>query len=627
MKPFLTPRRLPTALTALLVIIAPGALTTAHAQAELAAKPVSSELRQRLRAAILELAAAPPNIVNVRPDLALPLAQVGDWDGALRLLRDDINAPRHRDALWQRRAYQLARAGKWREVPAAAAHITRVAVRADVLLFAARSAMDRGVVLETPLAGSAELKALMLQACALLARGGTRDQKIYSATLWARGGDYEAARRVFARELASARRWDAAQNAKYKRYAKFPGSGPFVHQTEQDVLRAQARAGFMRDALRDAGEPDDFLLGWLIAYARTREDREALDRIIETLPECRRITPRYELSMAASMRGDKEQGRAWYQQARALAAVAPMPAKVSPDARVMNFGQAQFAVLAARALHDAALEAEALQELRVAAAQVPTSPSSLKPNEIEVFATATELVVFRELGGATSGPAPPRLDEIATELMAAPPSKVQFRGLEMAASHYLHNRQTAKLLPVAQTMLRTAQQLAKEEAAKRAKQPSRFNPYWPTPPRVLTSIFWLQRAGDTGTEPFAREFARNAPPRERPYAAMTLLQLGFPTLADSICDPLREIPRMEAVRLRPSKSVIAEWGFFQSWNEFAAAEARYRAPDAPFRWYHKLPTPSSRAEVLRAWVAALYPQPRQTPPYVTVTPEGSESAS
>lgn len=90
----------------------------------------SAPVRQKLRAAILEIAASSnANVENIRPDLALPLAQLGDWDAALRLLRSDLNAAWRSDELWQWRAYQLAQAGKWRAVPAIAAHIQRRDVR------------------------------------------------------------------------------------------------------------------------------------------------------------------------------------------------------------------------------------------------------------------------------------------------------------------------------------------------------------------------------------------------------------------------------------------------------------------------------------------------------------------
>jgi hypothetical protein len=584
--------------------------------------PVSSQVRQKLRVAILEVAASPdPNVVNVRPDLALPLAQVGDWNAALRLLKDDLNAPQHSDELWQWRAYQLARAGKWREVPVAASNIRRVAVRADALLFAARTMVDRGIMLDAPDAASGELKALLLAASPLLKRDATIQQRAYYGYLWARGGDYGAAERVFARTVEAAKRLDAHQIAEYKENPRDPVHTPFSSRSTESVLLLQARSGLLQSALRRADQANDYLLGWWIAAARTQADLHALSRIVEKLPAERRVQHLFELSMVSSMRGDKVEGRVWFEQARQLATTA------APALTRAQTGSAMFAFYAAHFLQDTALEAQTMEELRALAAELPESSRFMKAEEIAVLPAFLDLQARAMLGDAAPMPSLARLNEITAQLQAAPPSDMQFRALETVATHYFLHKQPGKLLSVAQTLLQTARSLAAAETTAREKKPIIISPYWPRSPRVLTAVFWLQRAGDAQTAAtFAREFARSVPERERPYAAMALFQLGFPRLADSVFDPKREIPRIAAYQREQWKKKRIDWDTFTSWGDFAATEAQFRAPDAPFRWLDKVEGVHGRAQVLRGWIAALYPEPRQIAPFVHVSPTGSSSS-
>jgi len=250
----------------------------------------------------------------------------------------------------------------------------------------------------------------------------------------------------------------------------------------------------------------------------------------------------------------------------------------------------------------------------------------LTPEEITILLPLLDLKREQMVGDALPPLSSARLDEIAATLRAAPASELQFRALEIVATQYFLRKQPKKLLPVTQTLLQTAQALAAAERAKLDKESGFFNPYRPQPPRVLTAIFWLQRAGDEATAAnFARDFARHVPARERPYAAMTLFQLGFPQLADSIFDPVREIPRIAAQRRADWKRNRVDWSLFTSWDEFAAAEARFRAPDAPFRWFDKV-AKENRAQVLRTWVMALYPEPGLKSPFVRVTPAGSSAS-
>ncbi len=270
-------------------------------------------------------------------------------------------------------------------------------------------------------------------------------------------------------------------------------------------------------------------------------------------------------------------------------------------------------------------------ELRAAVKQESSQNSAVKqflqPEEIDLFPILLDLKAGQMLGDEGTPVSSVRLNEIAIELQKTPPSELQFRALETVAGVYFSQKQTDKLKTIAQAMLESARVLEVAERKKRAeKGPSPFNPYWPRSPFVLSAVFWLQRAGDdTTATAFAREFARNVPDREKPYAAMALFQLGFPDFADSVFDPIQEIPRVTKAIRENQKIKKTDWSLFQSWNEFAAAEARYRAPDAPFRWFGKLDN-NARASVLRDWVAALYPPPVQQPPFVNVTLGRSSSS-
>jgi len=390
----------------------------------------------------------------------------------------------------------------------------------------------------------------------------------------------------------------------------------------------QARAGLLQAALRHADQADHFLLGWWIAAARTRADLEALSRIIEKLPTERRIEHLFMLSMTSSVHGDKAQGRIWFEQARQLAATAS-PAAASPAAKERGAGAHHVidAFYAAHFLQDAAFQAQTAEELRAFAAQLPSSARFIKPEEIAVLPAFLDLQARGMRGDAAPLPSLARLDEITAGLRAAPASDMQFRMLEIVAVHYFLKKRPEKLLPVAQALLQSARTLAAAEMAARQKKDGFFNPYWPRSPRVLTAIFWLQRAGDVQTAPtFAREFARTVPQRERPYAAMALFQLGFPKLADSVFDPIVEIPRLAARQREEWKKKRVDWNAFTSWGDFAASEARFRAPDAPFRWFGKLESVHQRGQVLHAWIAALFPEARQKAPLVSVSPTGSSSS-
>jgi hypothetical protein len=273
------------------------------------------------------------------------------------------------------------------------------------------------------------------------------------------------------------------------------------------------------------------------------------------------------------------------------------------------------------------LEAQTKEELRAIATQIPASERFLKPEEIAALPAFLDLEAPRMLGDMAPPLSPARLDEISAELRAAPPTDMQFRALETLAAYFFLQKQPEKLLSVAQAMLQTAKTLATAEAAEREKKGTFFNPYWPTSPRVLTSVFWLQRAGDQETaKTFAHEFARSVPQRERPFAAMALFQLGFPQLADSIFDPKVEIPRLAALSRETWKKNRVNWGLFSSWGDFAATEARFRAPDAPFRWFNKVEGAYGKAQVLRSWISALYSQPQQRAPFVSVSSTGSSSS-
>lgn len=489
------------------------------------------------------------------------------------------------------------------------------------VLFAARKAIERGATLYPSDAQAQDLKKLLLSASSLLETNGSIKQKAYFGYLWARGGDLRAAERVFERTFQAALKADAQTREQLKtKTDKDIGRIPSSADEARNVLLLQARAGLLQSALRHADQADDYLLGWWIGMARTQFDLRALSQIVENWPAPRRAQHWFSLSIANSARGDLKQGRIWFERGRRIAQQNAALTRTNQQNVMLSFFAAHF-------LQDAALKSQTAQELRDLAEQQPASARFIKPEEIAAMPAMLDLSVKVQMGDSVASISAARLEQIAAQLGAAPPSDVQFRALEIVAAHYFLRKQPEKLLPVARTLLQTARALAQQAAAKRDKTSSLFNPYWPQPPRVLTAIFWLQRAGDQkSAATFAREFARAVPPKERPYAAMTLLQLGFSALADSVFDPQREIPLLLARQRENWENREVDWDAFWQWGEFAASEARFRAPDAPFRWFDQIQGAQSRAPVLRSWIGALYPEPNQDKPFVFVSPTSTSSS-
>ena len=460
-----------------------GVSVAANAQAPLPTpQPLSSPVRQRLRAAILEVASSrDPNVVNIRPALASPLARLGDWNGALRLLRYDMNAPANYNELWHWRACQLAHAGKWNAVAPAAAHIKHLPVRADALLFAARTAIDRGVMLHAPGEASRQLETLLLAASPLLEKGAGIQQKAYSGYLWARGGDPISARRVFERTLASAKVADDLTEKQSKKNVK--DSSPMRFQSGRDntrmVLAFEAHAGQFQMALRHVVQVSDStqvrqqLLYPLVHMARTPADIKTVAGMFDKWPDLRRTDLLFSLSILNSAQGDREQGRFWFEQARQLAAANEEATSTKENAyRGSRFSSdrvsdALWAVYAAHFLQDVALKVQTTQKLRVLAKQLPATSRFMKVEEVEVLPAWLDLQGRQRLGLA--GPlTPENMDRITAVLLAASPSDLQFQSLETVASYYFLEKRPRKLLPVAQRMFQTARILNAAEQFKRS---------------------------------------------------------------------------------------------------------------------------------------------------------------
>ena len=620
-------------------------LTTApiaRAQQPPPAPPIiTSQLRQRLRAEILRTASQTnARYSNTRPTLALPLAQLGDWKTALRWTakENDMNSPRQANILWHWRAMQLARGGKWNEVAPAAAHLSQPAVRADALLFAARQMIERGVRLGSPLPQSRQLEEFLNSAASLLASASSAQQS-YRAYLYARGGDVAASRRIFARIMPQAQRQDARSLIEAKT-SKGERVSYFTADNVRAVLRWQATSGLLSDTVNYAknhlDSADDISLSWWIAGARNSSDLKSLDELVEQLPTSKRVLSLFSLAMSNANLGYRDRAIAQFESAHQLIpeilATDKSKYALTPDKQQNAILQdrAYFiypALLTALVIKDDDLIAQTETELREVARAMPPKSNFIKLEEIPSMAPAYKLFT-PEVFTADKPLSASELAGIFEQLRAAPPSDLQFRALENLATRFYLLRKNDELLQVAQTMLSTARALQKAESAKRAaEKPSLFNPYWPQSPRVLTSIFWLQRAGDAATATqFARGFAQKVPANERPYAALALTQLGFFDLADQVFDPKIEIPRVAAQQAANWKTNRVDWSLFASWNDFAATQARFRAPDAPFRWIDKIESPDNRAQVLVAWVAALFPVAPDEPPYVRVTPNGSSSA-
>jgi hypothetical protein len=430
-------------------------------------------------------------------------------------------------------------------------------------------------------------------------------------------------RKEFLRALRDARQ--RAAEAKKVKKLDVMGNLFDAYRAVQGVLMMQARAGLMQHTLEDITDLDEFDLSGLPLLARTQFDLKAVASLIRKLPIERQITPLFSVSIAYSTRGDKVQARQWFDETRQVAVKVAQSKNSDPEkVQSAQLRAALDVFVAAHFLQDPELEMSALDELKALGTKYPSA--ELRPEELDFWPEFYDLVARNQIGLPIPLPTLGRIDEIARKLQNAKPSDLQFRALETTAGYYVFYKREDKLLPIAQAMVKTARALAPAEMKERNKRDTFFNPYWPHTPRMLNAIFWLQRAGDKATAAtFAREFVRTTPDRERPYAAMSLTQLGFFGLADSLFDPAVEYSRIVAKRKEDWKRNRVDWSLFASWNEFAANEARYRAPDAPFRWIDHIDNNDTRAQILRSWIGALYPESRLKPPYVQVS--GGRSSS
>lgn len=586
-------------------------------------KPVTQEARQKLRAQILENVRGQYN-ENTKGELALPMAMLGDWDTALRLAKSDKYNPYRLEELWHWRAMQLARAGKWQAVRDAAKNIHALPVRADALMYAARLAIGSGISLPDEEAAPAELRSLLAESSALLrqSKAGV-SQRSYNAYLWAMGGDHETAERLFAEIYTNAKKLDdqfLAERGKHSEEEQMRMG--FNYPQTRDVLRFQAKCGHLPAAMKHIDDVQSFDWEWMVSDIRTPADYETALRSTEKMPVERKVNSMLVLCYVLTLKGDKKGALDLYNQAQEVVLQLP---KSTPQDKNAYEGVIYLSSIIAHFLGDPGMEVQAMSNLRSLAEQSPEMRKDFTLDDLKVWPHFLDLNPFP--GARPVSLAPEKLEQIARELKAATPCDLQFRSLEALAARYWLQKRTAPLLGVAQAMLKSARAMEAAETAKRKKETGMFNPYWPRSPRVLTSVFWLQRAGNNDTAAsFAREFATHVPDRERPYAAMALFQLGFPELADSTFNPLKEIPRLAAINKENWKRKKVDWNLFSNWSEFAAAEAAYRSPEAPLKWINKIEGSSSRAQILRAIVSALYPQPGLKPPYISVTSTGSSSA-
>lgn len=579
-----------------------------------------SELRARLRIQALQLVPElrhRNSFLEGADELALPLAQLGDWNAALRL----STKPHTRDSLFHWRAIRLADAGKFNQSREFATQIRDIPTRADALMFAARRLIERGNWIGVGENGL-ELR-LLLEAAAQTPRS---DQLAYLGYLWNRAGGFSNAKQVFTRAAQQARLDDATSAREHEQFfrdSKTPVDKrpPAFRNYLTSVLRLSAHAGMLRQTAQSLRSDETDLLFSLMESARTADDLRFLRSFVDTSPAPWRSRLLSKLATAAAIQRQTVLARAWFDEVEILwqtpvvdEASPPLASQHERAVEIFFFGIV---------LVDEALTARGEQLLREVAARATPSDRFFKLEEISVAAS------FFQLTGAF-GTTPlafsrAQLDELSAPVETAPPSDLKFRTLQTLAALYANQKQMSSVRRIAGEMLQTARALAAEERARFQKKDTFFDPYFPSAPRLMDVALWLRIGGDDQTaRTIATEFASTVPARQKPYAAMMLTRAHFFDLADSLFDPRREVRAYEARLKQPNRP---DWASeFMSFGAFAANEARFRAPDAPARWFGAIQNHQIRAGVLKEWIGAFDSQPVVPKPYIRVQ-GGSSSAS
>ncbi|BCM91492.1 hypothetical protein IAD21_03365 [Abditibacteriota bacterium] len=562
----------------------------------------SAALRARLHAHVVTLA---PQlhltmISSSFNGLALSAARLGDFDLALRLAKGSSEM----DSVWQWRAAQLASVGKGEAALEASRHIQSTFMRAEALLAVARLEEDKGQVelARRALSAFSNLKTESPGQISHFIDPFQATQLAYGGYLWTRSKQPDAARRLWKRSwvlmLARIEQFDGRQGRVGQ------GGNNAAPQVTDSQARAQAEiiaarefvpfivhAGMMGDVLPYLHPEDSTaflsLFSQVAVAARTPSQRQILrDWLLAhhgpMSSDCWKI-----LALAESYDGNIAKSREDYSHAT------PLPVQKAKTTQDVS-GICELTL--ANAWNDDALRSEAEGHLRVQMAGMP----QVEAADVEGMILSSRLISFQKGQMKVRPMTREELVSATDKLLAIAPEKVGVIVLRIVAEEW-------RVRGDNEQVVRLAQAMAEAERAEMTRPKVQTTRDWEWRSQdVLQGATWLRLAGQKEeAESVAQQFAQDTPATFRRGAAIVLWRSGFAKAAATIFDPLTELGKQQS--LPKVQKVNTPWEQFDEWEELTTAQARFVAPDAPARWFGKLPSAELKAHVLAAWIKALSP--------------------
>ncbi|BCM88431.1 hypothetical protein IAD21_00262 [Abditibacteriota bacterium] len=570
---------------------------------------VSSSLRAKLRLQILHLV---PRLRygNAFPQgadsLALPMAQLGEWNTALRLATQSWT----RDSLFAWRAQQIALQHRYGAAIPFAQQITDPKSRADSLLLIARLAVDNGDITEA--------KAPLLGAMRALDTSPDTAQLAYAAWLWGQSGDREAARRVLWQKAYPRALRENEHDRKVQEQQRGKANGPVGRigdaKHESLVFDFASQLGLVADIVERLKAEDKPELSWILLRVDNRSDFELLRNWLQRSPM---VASRdlLMLALTAARIGMTQQAHELRDQANLQVQALPLEAQ----------GERMYALTIETMLAVELGEEDELHllqvELQKASSNNAVHGARFRPVDIPLMVARWHII---EPGEPFDEPvarfdvANTDLESAADAIIASPPEENQLTPLKALAQIYGRRHNRDRLHQIAVATVRNIQRQAEqyEENARHRQGGS-----WSNQPIEIAKLL---REAQPGLELGILEtLVAKTPPIFKPYLVFGLYQNGFGETARHAFAPLealhREAALESAIKLaRDPKQQMAlgEQQISINWEDVAATQARYDAPDAPASWFGALRDDATRVRVLRAWTCAFYPQIQLKPPYV-----------
>ena len=549
------------------------------------ARPVDPALEARLRAQILELSPLLTDNGNNPQDddeLALPMAQLGDAATANQLASTQLT----RDGIAQWRAEQRAMRGEWSGASAQAASVRDAPVRADSFLVIARLAAEKR--------DFATARPALKSAMSALDKAPDAAQLSYAAWIWWRIGDVAASQRVFIEQA-----WPAAQKQDESdeklfglKSTAFPASAGHI------VTQFAARCGLLRAVVQSV-DPDKTLpTQWLLNNVNTSDDFQFLfDRAMKTETDGVGL---YTLAVVLAQHKRFDEARQVRERAQDLSA------QSAPEA---NYGYPSYLqLLLALELGEQESYATIARDW-ARRSQDKRAPENvaLLPQMARIFRSddsdnySNQYTLRRAATRA-------EIDDYADAILASP-TAINEQNLPVLLDYYAQ-RDPARVRALAAAF---SAKLAAKATEIEVGQASGESFSWNNPASLVAQLRDLGFAAESAT--LRETLIEKTPPIFRSSQAQDFLRNGFVEAASQTFDPLQYI----ASQARLADNAPQGQRFTFDWDDYAATEARYRAADAPARWFGALGEPRQRATVLKGWINGLTPQLKLSPPYVKRT--------